>query len=246
MNTGSGVQFGSDGPMMTGTWFNPSTGHKFTVRDCFFQDGQFIVQTMEGQMLDYNTVQNYIQCNDADGKPLEPDTTMLTANPVKATNLPPEVASIVDADNLMLPEDVQTSKGLGNLNDARHTAPGEMRTAGYAQVAEPIDQDLAMVDRVLKRHPAPDFEAQLIWECPTKQIETLVDVLGIDPEVIAKYYVDKLNKELIFVNIKAKLSAYIREQWGPKVTASAASTEDVAVIDTPKPRPSKTRTKKTK
>lgn len=245
MNTGSGVQFGSEGPIMTGTWFNPATGHKFTVRDCFFQDGKFIVQTMEGQMLDYNTVQNYIQCNDTDGKAIEPDSTVMAPKSTTPANLPPEVAAIVDEDSLMLPEDVQTSKGLGNLNDTRHIAPAEMHTTGYMQVVEPIDQDLAMVDRVLKRHPAPDFEAQLIWECPTKQIETLVDVLGIDPEVIAKYYVDKLNKELIFANIKAKLSAYIREQWGPKVTTSAASTEDV-VADTPKPRTPKTRTKKTK
>ena len=42
-NNGQGIQFGMEGPQMTGTWINPQTGHKFTVRDCMFQDGQLCV-----------------------------------------------------------------------------------------------------------------------------------------------------------------------------------------------------------
>lgn len=239
MNTGPGVQFGAEGPMMTGTWFNPATGHKFTVRDCFFQDGQFMVQTMEGQVLDYNTIQNYVQCSDADSKAIEPTPAMTTP---KTEALPPEVAALVGED-LMIPEDEQASRGLGNLNGPRHIAPASghtIATQGYMQVVEPIDQDLAMVDRVLRRHSIPDFEANLVWDCPVKQIETLIEVLGIDPETIAKYYIDKLNKDVIFEGIKIKLADYIREQWGPKVTTTTAST--VAPTE-PKPRKPKTRKK---
>ena len=54
---GSGIMMSADGaPMMSGTWVNPQTGHEFTVRDCFFQDGNFMVQTTDGRMLDYNTI----------------------------------------------------------------------------------------------------------------------------------------------------------------------------------------------
>lgn len=242
MNTGAGVQFGADGPIMTGTWFNPQTGHKFTVRDCFFQDNQFMVQTMDGQMLDYNTIQNYVQCSDANGKAIEPDPAMTTSN---SGALPPEVAALV-GDDLMIPEDAQASKGLGNINGPRHIAPANehmVATQGYMQVVEPIDQDLAMVDRVLRRHAIPDFEANLVWDCPVKQIETLIDVLGIDPETIAKYYIDKLNKDAIFEGIKFKLAGYIREQWGPKVTTSSASTEAAEIPAEPKPRRPKTKKK---
>lgn len=241
MNTGAGVQFGADGPMMTGTWVNPQTGHKFTVRDCFFQDNQFMVQTTDGQMLDYNTIQNYVQYVDANGNAVEPDTTMAP----KSGSLPPEVAALVGED-LMIPEDAQATKGLGNLNTPRHIAPANehtIATQGYMQVVEPIDQDLAMVDRVLRRHAIPDFEANLVWDCPVKQIETLIEVLGIDPETIAKYYIDKLNKDAIFEGIKFKLAGYIREQWGPKITTSSASTETVEVPTEPKPRKPKTRKK---
>lgn len=238
MNTGSGVQFGAEGPMMTGTWFNPSTGHKFTVRDCFFQDNQFMVQTMEGQVLDYNTIQNYIQCSDADGNATEPSPEMLTP---KTEALPPEVADLVGGSMMTL-EDEQAVRGLGNLHDLRHVAPASEHayTQGYIQPVDPIDQDLAMVDRVLRRHPIPDFEASLVWDCPTKQIETLIEVLGIDPETIAKYYIEKLDKDAIFEGIKLRLAQYIGSQWGPKLTVSETATSEPQT----KPRTPRTKNKK--
>ena len=32
----SGLTFGSEGPIIDGTWYNPQTGDSFTVRDSFF------------------------------------------------------------------------------------------------------------------------------------------------------------------------------------------------------------------
>lgn len=245
MNTGAGVQFNGDGPIMSGTWYNPQTGHKFTVRDCFFEDGNFIVMGMDGQRYDYNTIQNYIQCNDANGKSIEPDSSVMAPKTQQAKNeLPPEVAGIIAPEDnyneFMIPEDADAingnplTRGLGNLNDARHIAPasehqapGPIHTTGFIQVVEDVTEDMRMIDRVLRRHPVPEFDATLNWACPEKQIETLVDVLGIEPTLIAEYYVGKLDKDAIFAGIKAKLAAYINNQWGPKVTTSAASTEDV-------------------
>lgn len=249
MNTGSGVQFNGDGPIMSGTWFNPQTGHKFTVRDCFFEDGNFIVMATNGQRYDYNTIQNYIQCNDADGRSIEPDASVMAPKAQQAQhNLPPEVAGILAPEDgpadpyadLMIPEDNVVAnpltKGLGNLNDTRHIAPasehqapGPIHTTGYLQVVEDNSEDMKMIDRVLRRHPVPEFEAELNWACPEKQIETLVDVLGIDPALIAEYYVNKLDKDAIFNGIKAKLAAYINSQWGPTMTV--ASTETIYIKD---------------
>lgn len=238
--TGAGIQFNGDGPMMSGTWYNPQTGHKFTVRDCFFEDGNFIVMGMDGQRYDYNTIQNYIQCNDADGKSIEPDASVMAPKAQQArTQLPPEIAGILEEDSAMIPEDAAMAnpltRGLGNLNDQRHIAPVSehqypadqvpIHTTGYLQVVEDNSEDMRMIDRVLRRHPVPEFDAVLNWSCPEKQIETLVDVLGIEPHLIAEYYVNKLNKDAIFAGIKAKLSSYINGQWGPKVTSTAASTE---------------------
>lgn len=217
---GSGISFNADGPVMSGTWFNPQTGHKFTVRDCFFQDGQFTVMTTEGQTLDYNTIQNYIQVTDEHGKAQEPDNSLMANKPQQ--QLPPEVAALVEEDYL-IPEDNAISKGLGNLNDTNrgvYAPPMETTRAGYMRVVDDDEQDLIMIDRVLRKHPIPEFEAQLIWQCPEKQIDTLVNILGIESSTIAQYYVNKLHQEVIFNDIKKKLADYINENWGPKISTA--------------------------
>lgn len=262
MNTGSGIQFNGEGPIMSGTWYNPNTGHKFTVRDCFFEDGNFIVMATNGQRYDYNTIQNYIQCNDADGHSIEPDASVMApkAQQIKQ-DLPPEVASILaeptnshEYDEFMIPEDQEAinpltrglaGPGLGNLNDgsrhiapaSEHQAPGPIHTTGYMQIVEDNSEDMRMIDRVLRRHPVPEFDAVLNWACPEKQIETLVDVLGIEPSLIAEYYVNKLNKDAIFQGIKNKLATYINSQWGVSqhITTSAATVEIPETPVEPKP-----------
>ena len=239
----NGIQFNGDGPMMSGTWYNPQTGHKFTVRDSFFEDGNFIVMATNGQRYDYNTIQNYIQCNDANGKAIEPDSSVMAPKSEQATkNLPPEVANILENTSplengdqyadLMVPEDIGTNPltkgltgpGLGNLNDQRHIAPASEHTVGYMQVVDENVEDLRMIDRVLKRHPIPEFDAQLNWSCPTKQIETLVDVLGIEPKLIAEYYVSKLDQKAIFEGIIKKLAEHIKREFGGEAQATSAET----------------------
>ena len=57
----SGLTFGSEGPMMEGTWYNPRTGDSFTVRDSFFEDNQFVITTTDGRYLKYEQIQDYIK-----------------------------------------------------------------------------------------------------------------------------------------------------------------------------------------
>ena len=40
-----GMMFGGEGPVMQGTWYNPTTGDAFTVRDSFFEDNQYVITT---------------------------------------------------------------------------------------------------------------------------------------------------------------------------------------------------------
>lgn len=247
MSTGTGIQFNGDGPMMSGTWYNPQTGHKFTVRDCFFEDNNFIVMGTDGQRYDYNTIQNYIQCNDADGRSIEPDASVMAPKAQQTRqNLPPEVANLLvpeDSEGLMIPEDDALAnpltRGLGNLNEPRHIAPAaehQVHTTGYLQVVEDNSEDMRMIDRVLRRHSVPEFDAVLNWACPEKRIETLVDVLGIEPSLIADYYVGKLDKDAIFAGIKSKLAAYINKQWGPKITTTETAATVYVPAEEPKPK----------
>ena len=57
----NGIMFGTQGPLMSGYWVDPRTGDSFTVKDSFFEDGQYIITTMDGRKLSYDIIQNYVQ-----------------------------------------------------------------------------------------------------------------------------------------------------------------------------------------
>lgn len=193
-----GIMMGGEGPMMSGTWVNPKTGHKFTVRDCFFQDGNFMVQTTTGQMLDYNTIQHYVQTSD--NAPLTPQKQ----KPKAQAKQPKPEAIPEDLMNEILPEDMEAI-GLGNINDPTRnkTLNQPVPTTVVPPVADP---DAAMVDRVLKNHTMPEPAVSLDWNpVPRKQIETLVDVLGVKPQSIANYYINKLSMSKIAEAVKAAI-----------------------------------------
>ena len=193
-----GIQFGFEGPNMTGTWINPRTGHKFTVRDSYFEDNEYKVITTDGAVMDYNMIQNYVQCNDDKGKPIEPPKDMMAATQPQQQSLPQEIADMIDPD-----DDIPgvTSRGLGNIN-----VPVEERSK---QITSLDSEDMIMVKRVLRKHEAPKLNICFNWQVPKKQLDTLVDILGIEPETIAEYYVKQLNMNDIYEKVKNDLSSYI-------------------------------------
>lgn len=217
-STGSdGIMFAGDGPVMSGTWQNPQTGHKFTVQDSFFQDGQLMVQTTGGQLLDYNTIQNYIQCTDDKGNNVNvpTQTPMPGSKKKQGMDVPSEVASMVlpegpagaGEDEFLTAEDMAMVKGLGSLNGPSVVAPEKPSVAGT-----PVSEDYKMIDRVLSRHSIPELNAEIVWpNAPKKQIDTLVDILGVDPEEIADYYISKLDREAVFEAMKAGVAKYIKD-----------------------------------
>lgn len=220
MNSGIPMN-GDGGPMMTGTWWNPKTGHKFTVRDCFFQDGNFTVVTTDGQHLDYNMLQHYVQCNGENGKGIvEPPKTPI--QPRKPT-LPKEVQEMLvpetqpDAsESLLSPEDAAIAGGLGNMftGDGVQVAAGapEHAMIQHHQPTAPANTDRAMIERVLKRFKLPQLNAELAWpEAPIRQLDTLVNVLGIEPQEIAQYYIDQLDMRAIQELVRSSLSKFVHE-----------------------------------
>ena len=90
---------------------------------------------------------------------------------------------------------------------------------------------------------APRIEASIAWETPVKQIETLVDVLGIDPVKIADYYCDKLDMPAIIANIRTQLSLYIKHIVDTSTIESAKQDilADMRETETPRPKTKKTK-----
>ena len=222
-STGSdGIMFAGDGPVMSGTWQNPQTGHKFTVRDSFFQDGQLMVQTTDGQLLDYNTIQNYIQCTDDKGNNVNvpTQTPMPGTKKKQGMDVPSEVSSMVlpegpagaGEDEFLTAEDMAMVKGLGSLNGPSVVSPERTRA-----MAAPISEDYKMIDRVLSRHSIPELNAEIVWpNAPKKQIDTLVDILGVNPEEIADYYISKLDRNAVFEAMKVGVAKYIKDILMPQ------------------------------
>ena len=223
---GSGIMMSADGaPMMSGTWVNPQTGHEFTVRDCFFQDGNFMVQTTDGRMLDYNTIQHYVQTTDKGPKISKQPQTQPKQT---SASVPEEVMSEI------LPEDMEAINGLGNINN---TVRVEKET---------VDPDLVMVEKVLKRHSTPKPIINIDWQStPTKQIETLVDILGVDPQTITNYYLDKIDVNSLVITVSEAITDYINNVVGAKEgTDEPQKTEKTEKTEEPKKKSKKSKENK--
>lgn len=252
---GSGIMMGMDGaPMMSGTWVNPKTGHKFTVQDCFFQDGNFMVQTTDGRMLDYNTIQHYVQTTDKGpeiGKqPQKPTKKKQKAQPIQES-LPDDIM------NEILPEDMEAI-GLGNINDTIRndgyigTALSEPNKSSAITAQRPtpqVDPDVVMIEKVLKKHSMPEPQVSIDWQpVPTKQMETLVDILGVEPRAIADYYINKIDMTKLIKTVKDAIVDCVGTIVGGMESPEAVEivAAPVEVEEKPKKTTKKKSTKKSK
>lgn len=187
----NGITFDMGGPMVQGTWYNPQTGDSFTVRDSFFQDGQLLVQATDGRMFDYNILQNYVQSD----KPIPPQPK----KPAKR-EIPKEVLGELETANDidgLLPEDAALInpdlRGVVDVDDAILHLPSKSNKV--VTKTEPVkSDDEKMVDRVLQRATQPKVSYKLSWDkFPIRQMEMLIDFMGIDPELVINYYISKLD-----------------------------------------------------
>lgn len=183
------MQF-ENGPVMEGTWWNPKTGHKFTVRDSFFQDGIFTVMTTDGRMLDYNMIQDYVQYIGKDQDEVYSKPNLGTIN-----NLPPEVADLIEP---ALPADWKPTV---------YETPVEPKNTIVDYKATIVDYDI--IDRVLKDHPVPGCDVKLNWLVPSAQLSTLTDILHVDASSIIEYYISKIDIEGMKKAFEESIRAYL-------------------------------------
>ena len=226
MNSYDAMIFSGETPMMSGTWYNPQTGDSFTVADAFFQDNQYLVKTMDGRILDYNIIKNYIKSD----KPIPTQK-----NPVKE-QLPKEVSNILLKEsgnsnsplndtlqndilqndilqNDILPEDMDLIKprSLGNLN-----APTNAPINTPAQPHNPFG---VIIERALAKKDQPLLDVKVNWEnFPRKEIELLTSVLDLSIDEIIQWYISQIDMSQIESIVAKTLTETInREMGGVKV-----------------------------
>ena len=207
-----GMMFGGDGPVMQGTWYNPTTGDAFTVRDSFFEDNQYVITTTDGRYLRYDQIQNYIQ---SDMK-LDDLKQLKKENTVKEEALPAEVSNLIagddiyfgsDINDMLLPEDVAlinkpVNRDLGNIYA---TPTQQKQPTGYT--TQPVqNMNTAIIEKALKNTTKPNFSINVKWDnYPSKEIEMLKDIMEIPVTEIVDWYLDNIQLDEFIMAFKAAI-----------------------------------------
>lgn len=199
---------------VSGTWMNPTTGHKFTVKDCVFENGELLIISTDGQHISGRMFADYVQDTgkDASGQAvpsLGNLSTPVSTPPVIVGDLPVTEESLdapfgefsrevsVDISDHSL-QDEAAELLQGGASEPRRFNPNLLEGVTHKNM------DLEMVTRVLRKHALPTIET-LKWNKPTKQIDTLTDILGIDMDTIVEYYVNRINPEELVSMVKEYL-----------------------------------------
>lgn len=173
----NGIMMG-DVPVMTGTWVNPNTGNRFTVKECLMEDSQWVVYTTDGRRIGYDMLQNYVR--DVDAKS-DKDITVPKTSP--KTEKP-----AYEAYNKML-------EGLVSPDDA-HLAD-EVSTPRPNQVQQSSTPEYDILDRAFKKIMLPQVKTTLSWDKKSlTQVQTLNEMMGISLDMIAEYLMRKLGEEI--------------------------------------------------
>lgn len=235
----NGINFSIDGPMMTGTWYNHSTGDRFTVRDTFFENNQLLISTTDGRMMDYNTIQNYVQC-DAKDLPRVKDKPQSHFD-----SIPEEVASILESptpqDPNILEEDMYLINGHTQTKNTQTPLGNPNKPIVNPEVG--LSEDQRLVERILSRQQLPAINCKVKWsKFPQKQMDVLIDMMGISVEDVCDFYISKINLNDIRESIKTEIEQYINTAmvFSREIKSELESISDMPRVE----KPSETQEKK--
>ncbi len=237
---GAGLTFGLEGPMMEGTWYNVNTGDSFTVRNSFFEDNQFIIQTTDGRVLNYEQIQNYVKSD----KPMDVEKKQQNHN-----DLPTEVADLIgyEGDYNIMKDDLNmiqnaTNMSLGNLADTQH-----INNQQVSQTIQPVLPNYNIISKALTKRSLPEFQVGVDWtDCPIKEMNMLIDLMDVSESEIIDWYLSQVDVETTTLMIKEVIKDYLNERlYVPETTEVVELLENsVSELTTKEEKTSKTKTTK--
>ena len=194
----NGVVFNSEGPMMSGTWYNPNTGDSFTVLDNFFENNQFMVTTTDGRMLNYDQIQYYIQSD----KPINQPT------PSPLSDVPASITSMLeDNSGQILSDDMSLINS--NLNTISTPEVGKLYIdPEWSNPSVSFSNNHPIIEKALSKTVLPEIDIQLKWsKYPEREIEMLTDIMDVQMSEIVDWYINKFGvneiKKLMENSIKS-------------------------------------------
>ena len=209
----NGINFGTEGPQITGWWYNPTTGDKFNALDTYFEDNNLLIKAADGRLLNYNQIQNYVRVDDPK---MIPDIKKQTKNVPKHDDIPTEILAELDNgdEGLLIPDD--NIYGRPTKQDPAAEL-GNIYKGTESEALSPAIQDFAIIDRALNGKQTPNPIAQISWdEFPKREIEMLIDVMQISEDKIVQYYINSISidtvKQMLNEGIKNYISTHLHEQ----------------------------------
>lgn len=248
MNMMNGMNFGMDGPQVTGWWYNPTTGDKFNALDTYFEGNNLLIKTADGRLLNYNQIQNYVQVEKPEMIPSKP----IASTPKnQSEEIPAEVLAEIEGpeNDLLIPDD-----NIYGVPSQKQIAPSTELGNLYSPLETPVNQNLSMIKRALDGKSSPSVNGSVYWEgFPKREIEMLVDVMQIPENEIVEYYINNISINYIKDIISNSVRGYISTQLHPTIpaqeTAEVVNTFDngmLRVKTIEKSQPTETKPKKTK
>ena len=220
------ITFGIDGPMMSGKWYNPKTGDTFTVRETFFEDNELIIQAMDGRVFKFDRIQDYIQSNG--------NEEFRQPEPKQSNNdIPSEILDMIEDTSYI--DDLITPMPYNQPQTFISQQPMIYRPSD-----RPVKStNTTIIERALNNKKDPKVHCDIKWkDMPLNEINTLIDMLGIEKEEIVEWYVNKLDINSIMEGVKNNLKEYIEKSL-------PSQPEPIETQEIIKPKPSK-KTKSTK
>lgn len=194
------VIFNGEGPIMQGTWYNPTNGDSFTVADSFFQDNQYIVKTTDGRMLDYNFIQNYVK-SDA---PIQKQTK----SPVHNNELPTEVASLIEGNF----DDIMTNDDMNMLNKPLGNIYIPTSTANTTNIAFQNNTNASIIEKALSKRDLPKVTTKILWkQFPQKEIDMLIDLMDVSLDEIIEWYVSRVDVDEIKRELQSDIKKFVED-----------------------------------
>ena len=186
------------------TWVNTKNGNKIVVRNSFFENGNFMVQTTDGKMLDYNHFQNYIMV--PKGDPIPKIESKSKQKPkLKSKNLGNMNQKKADIPQSVLDE-LEISEEVNELLNPAKAAISKVLTP------ENISTEELIVKKVMDSQPPINMSINISSSTiPSKQIETLVNILGVDKKYIVDYLLNQVSGLDLSTQIRNILECKILE-----------------------------------
>lgn len=187
----------SGGPMMEGTWYNPSNGDSFTAKDTYFEGDQLYIITMDGRRINGDMLASYVQSDGPISKKPDIDPNQGKIGGTLFEGLDAEMQKEISG---LIETPKQSRAAEDTLNNPITSSTNNFPVPTVAE-----DEDSLLLRRMMDRVTLPKIACSIKWpKFPSKQLEML-DMLGVPQEKVIDYIFNKLDYDSIAESIKQAL-----------------------------------------